>query len=70
MRGRMFREKIMKKTIIASLVGLALSPSAYSAESIELDDITVKSNRFERKESETTYASEIHTAKQDRKSVV
>ena len=64
MRGRMFREKIMKKTIIASLVGLALSPSAYSAESIELDDITVKSNRFERNESETTYASEIHTAKQ------
>jgi iron complex outermembrane recepter protein len=62
MRGRMFREKIMKKTIIASLVGLALSPSAYSAESIELDDITVKANRFERKESETTYASEIHTS--------
>jgi iron complex outermembrane recepter protein len=54
----------MKKTIIASLVGLALSPSAYSAESIELEDITVKANRFERKDTETTYASEIHTAKQ------
>ncbi len=54
----------MKKILTVSLVGLALSPSAYSAESIELDDITVKSNRFERKDTETTYASEIHTAKQ------
>jgi iron complex outermembrane receptor protein len=54
----------MKKTILASLVGLALTPSVYSAESIELDDITVKSNRFERKDTETTYASEIHTAEQ------
>jgi iron complex outermembrane receptor protein len=54
----------MKKTIIASLIGLAFTPMAYSAEHIELDDVTVKANRFERKDTETTYASEIHTAKQ------
>jgi iron complex outermembrane recepter protein len=52
----------MKKTIIASLVGLAISRLVYSAENIALDDITVKSNRFERKDTQTTYASEIHTA--------
>jgi iron complex outermembrane recepter protein len=52
----------MKKTIAASLLGLAFTPSASAAESIELNEITVKSNRLERKESETTYASEIHTA--------
>jgi iron complex outermembrane receptor protein len=54
----------MNKTIIASLIGLAFSNTAFSAENIDLDEITVKANRFERKESETTYASEIHTAKQ------
>jgi iron complex outermembrane receptor protein len=54
----------MKKTIIASLFGLALPSIAYAVENIALDDITVKSNRFERKDTETTYASEIHTAKQ------
>ncbi len=54
----------MKKALIASLVGLAFTPSVHSAESIKLSDITVKSNRLERKESETTYASEIHTANQ------
>jgi iron complex outermembrane recepter protein len=54
----------MSKKIIASLVALAFATPSYSAENIELDDITVKANRFERKESETTYASEIHTVKQ------
>ncbi len=54
----------MKKTIIASLFGLALSQSVYAVQNIELNDITVKSNRLERKESDTTYASEIHTANQ------
>lgn len=47
MRGRMFREKIMKKTIIASLVGLAFAPSVYSTEKIELDDIVVTASRVE-----------------------
>ena len=54
----------MNKKLIASLVGLALTSPAFSAEQINLDEVTVKANRFEHKESETTYASEIHTAKQ------
>ncbi len=54
----------MSKEIIASLIALAFASPSYSAENIELDDITVKANRFEHKDTETTYASEIHTAKQ------
>ena len=59
----------MNKKLIASLVGLAftspfLQQTAFAAEQINLDEVTVKANRFERKDTETTYASEIHTAKQ------
>jgi len=54
----------MKKCTIASLVGLALSTSVIAEETIALDDVTVKANRFEHKDTETTYASEIHTAEQ------
>ena len=54
----------MQKTIIASLVGLAIHSSVFAAENLDLDEVTVKANRFERKDTETTYASEIHTAKQ------
>ena len=54
----------MKKTIIASAVALVCTSNVFAADSIHLDEVTVKANRFERKESETTYASEIHTAKQ------
>ena len=54
----------MKKSIISSLIGLAFATSIYAAENIDLDEITVKANRFENKDTETTYASEIHTAKQ------
>ena len=54
----------MQKTIVASLVGLAIHSTAFAAENLNLDEVTVKANRFERKDSETTYASEIHTAKQ------
>ncbi len=54
----------MKKTIISSLIGLSFATSIYAAENIELDEVTVKANRFEQKDTETTYASEIHTAKQ------
>jgi iron complex outermembrane receptor protein len=54
----------MSKKIIASLIGLAFTIPAFAAENIILEDITVKANRFERKDSETTYASEIHTTKQ------
>ncbi len=59
----------MNKTTIASLVALVftspvLSQAAFAAEQINLDEVTVKANRFEHKDTETTYASEIHTAKQ------
>lgn len=54
----------MKHSIIASLVGLAITSPLFAAENINLDDVTVKANRFERKDTETTYASEIHTAEQ------
>ena len=58
----------MSQKIIASLlaqsVALAFVAPSYSAENINLEEVTVKANRFERKESESTYASEIHTAKQ------
>jgi iron complex outermembrane recepter protein len=65
MRGRVhIREKIMKKSIIASAFALAWSSNLFSAENLYLEEVTVKANRFERKESETTYASEIHTSAQ------
>ena len=59
----------MKKTTIASLVALVfaspvLTQAVFAAEQINLDEVTVKANRFEHKDTETTYASEIHTAKQ------
>jgi iron complex outermembrane receptor protein len=53
----------MKKTTIAGLVCITFSIPALSAENIALDDVTVKANRFERKDTETTYASEIYTSK-------
>ena len=59
----------MKKSAIASLIGLAfttplLAIPVFAVEQINLDEVTVKANRFERKDTETTYASEIHTSKQ------
>ena len=58
----------MSKKIIASLLAqsvvLAFAAPSYSAENIELEEVTIKANRFEHKDTETTYASEIHTAKQ------
>ncbi len=65
MRGRVYiRENIMNKTIIAGAISLLFTQTTFAAENIDLDEITVKANRFERKDTETTYASEIHTAKQ------
>ena len=54
----------MKKSTIASLIGLAFALPVFAAENIQLEDVTVKANRFEHKDTETTYASEIHTEKQ------
>jgi len=57
-------KNILIKSTVASLVSLAFSATASSAETIALDDVTVKANRFERKDTDTAYASEIHTAAQ------
>ena len=54
----------MKKSTIVSLVSLAFALPTFAAEQIDLDEVTVKANRFEHKDTETTYASEIHTTKQ------
>ena len=54
----------MKRSTIASFVALAFSTSAFATETINLSEIEVKDNRFNQRESETTYASEIHTSKQ------
>ena len=59
----------MKQSTIASLIGLTfatplLASPVFAAEQINLDEVTVKANRFEHKDTETTYASEIHTAQQ------
>jgi len=39
------RENIMKKTIIASLVGLVFAPPTFATEQIELDDVVVTASR-------------------------
>ncbi|HEY0894579.1 MAG TPA: Plug domain-containing protein, partial [Cellvibrio sp.] len=52
------------KTKLFYSVMATLFASPVFAEDLELDSVTVKSSGFERKESQTTYASEIHTAKQ------
>jgi iron complex outermembrane receptor protein len=52
------------KLISASLISLAFAPLAFAVENINLNEVTVKANRFEHKDTETTYASEIHTASQ------
>lgn len=54
----------MKKSIIASAIAMVFTNSSYASEVVDLDEVSVKSNGFERKEIETTYASEIHTANQ------
>ena len=54
----------MDKSAIAGLVGLLFSPVVFAADAnIQADDVVVTANRFEHKDTETTYASEIHTRK-------
>lgn len=55
--------KIIASPVLFTAALTFITPS-YSAETIDLDEVTVKANRFEHKDSETTYASEVHTAKQ------
>ncbi|WP_229008025.1 TonB-dependent receptor [Methylophilus sp. Leaf408] len=53
----------MKKKFLFSVIATLLTTPAF-AEDLQLDDVTVKSSGFERKDTETTYASEIHTSDQ------
>jgi iron complex outermembrane recepter protein len=53
----------MKKKFLYSVITTLFTLPAF-AEDLELDTVTVRSSGFERKDTETTYASEIHTAKQ------
>jgi iron complex outermembrane receptor protein len=54
----------MKNSTIVSLIWLTLALPVIAAEPLALDEVTVKANRFERKDTDTTYASEIHTSAQ------
>lgn len=53
----------MKKKLLYSVIA-TLFTSPVFAEDLEVDTVTVKSSGFERKDTETSYASEIHTSKQ------
>jgi vitamin B12 transporter len=47
MRGRVCNQgNIMKKTILASLIGLAFAPSSFATENINLDDVVVTASRI------------------------
>ncbi|HEU4709132.1 MAG TPA: TonB-dependent receptor plug domain-containing protein, partial [Methylophilaceae bacterium] len=53
----------MKKTVFAALLPAIFANTAFSAEpDTQTKEVLVTANRFERKDTETTYASEIHTA--------
>lgn len=54
----------MKKSVMAGAIALAFVPTAFADEQLELNDITVKANRFERKVTEATYVAEIYTSEQ------
>lgn len=53
----------MKKKVLYSVIATLFTSQVF-AEDLEVDTVTVKSSGFERKDTETTYASEIHTSKQ------
>ena len=54
----------MNKSIITSLVGLIFSQTLFAAEDIvTTDDVIVNATRIERKDTEVTYASEVHSRK-------
>ena len=51
----------MNKTFVASLIGLAISSTAVAADTpTSMEDVVVSATRIEHKDTETTYASEIH----------
>jgi len=52
----------MNKAAIASLIGLLFSSCSVAEEiNIQTDDVIVTATRFEHKDTETTYASELYT---------
>jgi iron complex outermembrane receptor protein len=53
----------MNKTILASTIGLLFTTGVYAEEekSVDIGTVIVTANRLERKDTETTYASEVHT---------
>ena len=52
----------MSKFAIASLIGLLFSSCAFAEETnIETEDVIVTATRFEHRDTETTYASEVYT---------
>lgn len=53
----------MKKKVLYSVIA-TLFTSPVFAEDLEVDTVTIRSSGFERKDTETTYTSEIHTSKQ------
>lgn len=50
----------MKKTLLAGLFGLTATPSLLAADATAMGDIVVSATRIKHKDTETTYASEIH----------
>jgi len=53
----------MKKTLFAALLPAVFANPAFPAEpETQTKEVLVTANRFERKDTETTYASEIHSA--------
>ena len=51
----------MNKTFAAGLIGLAISSTAIAADTpTSMEDVVVSATRIEHKDTETTYASEIH----------
>lgn len=51
----------MNKTFVAGLIGLAISSTALAADTpTSMEDVVVSATRIEHKDTETTYASEIH----------
>lgn len=55
----------MKKITLAALLAAVSTNNAFAAEpETQTKEVVVTANRFERKDTETTYASEIHTTAQ------
>jgi iron complex outermembrane receptor protein len=56
------------KKMMSAIALIYVSPisiaTSFAADNLQLEEITVKANRFERKDTEATYVSEVHTEAQ------